>query len=841
MEAAPSSINDWKSLLPQLTPEEKCSLLAGADFWRTKAIDRLGIPSLKMSDGPNGARGEHFFGGKTSACFPASVSLAASWDAELVQAVGHALAEDTKSKGAKLLLGPTVCPHRHPLGGRNFESFSEDPFLAGSLAAEYIKGLQGNGIGAVIKHYAANEQETLRNTIDVRVSERALREIYLRPFEIAVKESRPFGVMTAYNSVNGAHADMNEFLLKKVLRQEWGFDGLVMSDWGGTNSTTGSLNAGLDLEMPGPPVHRAMSLVESALEKGEITMETINERVSHVLECVSKTGCFENPTTAPEEAIDLPEHRALIRRAGADGIVLVQNTNNILPLLPGKHKSIALLGLAKEYLGHGGGSAAVNSHHKATPFDALTEALGGSCDLEYAEGARILRSLSPLSADVHTGDGQPGFHVEITFADSTPRKSLVSPAAVFQHIELRNIASAVMTGVYTPAESGAHYISFNIFGSATVYINDEVVLEKSNSSDLMGSLLGACTAATIQHEFNQGKEYEIRICATAGDCSDSGISVIGKAYLGFSLGLAHQQRYEADLLSPAVDAARKADVAIVFTGHTPAWETEGVDRDTFALPKDGSQDRLLEAVAAVNLNTIVVNCTGSPIAMPWISQVAAVVQAWFPGQEAGYSIADVLLGKVNPSGKLPTTFPKSLEDCAANANFPGDIENRVVEYKEDIFIGYRHHDQFPQGVLFPFGFGLSYTTFSVDEASIQLSTDVIAGIKSTIDIRVKVKNTGPVRGSEVVQVYVGYLGTTPGVQRPQKELCGFGKVEVEARAEKWVGINVTARSLSYWNDERKVWSIDEGKYGLYIATSSTNIHAVRELNVPSPFDIPASF
>ncbi|KAL3451524.1 glycoside hydrolase superfamily [Aspergillus insuetus] len=828
MAATRDSGSGWKSLIPQLTLEDKCSLLAGADFWRTAAIERLGIPSLKMSDGPNGARGENFFGGKTSACFPASVSLAATWDAELVHAVGHALAEDTKSKGAKLLLGPTVCPHRHPLGGRNFESFSEDPLLAGSLAAEYIKGLQENGIGAVIKHYAANEQETLRNTIDVRVSERALREIYLRPFEIAINEAKPFGVMTAYNSVNGAHADMNEFLLKKVLREEWGFKGLVMSDWGGTNSTAKSLTAGLDLEMPGPSAHRTLPLVQRALE-GEVTMEVIDDRVSNVLECLSRTGCFENPTTVFEEqAIDLPEHRALIRKAGADGIVLLKNNDNILPLQPGSYKSIALLGLAKEYLGHGGGSAAVNSHHKVTAFDGLTEALGNCCELRYAEGVRILRSLPPLTADVRTRDAQPGFEVEISFADSTPRKSLVSPSSIFQHIELRNIANAVMTGIYTPTETGAHYLSFNIFGEGTVSINGQVVLTRENSRDLMATIIGSGAAVTIQHEFVQGQEYEISISAKAGDCSDAGIAVIGTAYLGFTLGLAHQKEYEADLLSPAVDAARASELAIIFTGHTPAWETEGADRETFSLPKDGSQDRLVEAVAAVNPNTIVVNCTGSPIDMPWASRVAGIVQAWFPGQEAGYSIADVLLGKINPGGKLPTTFPKNLEDCAANAHFPGDIEDRVVEYSEDIFIGHRHHDRFPDGVLFPFGFGLSYTTFSIDEPL------------STVDIRVKVKNTGPVRGSEVVQVYVGYLGHTSGVQRPRKELSAFRKVEVEAGAEAWVDMKVAPRSLAYWNDERKVWSIDEGKYAFYIATSSTDIHVVKEVNVPIMFEIPAT-
>ncbi|KAL3457559.1 glycoside hydrolase superfamily [Aspergillus heterothallicus] len=838
MAAAAIANRDWVSLIEEMTLQEKCSLLAGADFWHTAAIERLAIPSLKMSDGPNGARGEKFFGGATSACFPASVSLAATWDAGLVRAVGHALAEDTKTKGARLLLGPTVCPHRHPLGGRNFESFSEDPFLAGSLAAEYIKGLQGNGIGAVVKHYAANEQETLRNTIDVQVSERALREIYLRPFEIAITQAKPLGVMTAYNGVNGDHSDMNEFLLRQVLREEWGFKGLVMSDWGGTNSTIESLNAGLDLEMPGPPTHRRCEAIRDALDTGKLAMNTLNSRVATVLECLAQTRCFDDPPSHEEErAVDLPEHRALIRRAGADGIVLLKNTDSVLPLDPSKNQCIALLGLAKEYLGHGGGSAAVNSHHKITPFEALTEALGDICELRYAEGARSWRALPVLSSDVTTRQGQPGFDVEVKFSDSTPAKSLVSPVGVFQHVELRNIASAVMSTTYKPSESGAHYISFSIFGEATISINGEVVLQSANSSDLMGTLLGAVSAVQVQHSFVQGKEYEIEVSARAGDASESGISVIGNSFLGFSLGLAHQKAYEADLLSTAVSVARDSDIAIVFTGHTPAWETEGVDRDTFALPKDGNQDKLVKAVAAVNPNTIVVNCTGSPISMPWASNVAAILQSWFPGQEAGHSIADVLLGKVNPSGKLPTTFPRALDSCSAEANFPGDVDNRVVHYKEGVFIGYRNHDRCPDTVLFPFGFGLSYTTFSVDEKSVQLSAETMSGPESAIAVKVRVQNTGSVSGSEVLQVYVQYLGENPAIERPTKELCGFGKVELEPGHHGWVDIAVASRALAYWNDEKKTWSVERGSYALHIGTSCTKIHTVKMFSVPSAFDI----
>ncbi|KAL4879541.1 glycoside hydrolase superfamily [Aspergillus karnatakaensis] len=786
MAAVVISKQNWASLIQEMTLQEKCSLLAGADFWHTAAIERLGIPSLKMSDGPNGARGESFVGGKSSACFPASVSLAASWDTALVNAIGGALAEDTKSKGAHVLLAPTVCPHRHPLGGRNFESFSEDPFLAGSLANQYIKGLQGNGIGAVIKHYAANEQETSRMKVDVQVSERALREIYLRPFEIAIKDAHSLAVMTAYNSVNGAHADMNEFLIKKVLREDWGFKGLVMSDWGGTNSTAASLNAGLDLEMPGPPIHRTFDAVQEALQSGE-------------------TDTFKSPPRngTEEQAVDLAEHRALIQQAGAESTVLLKNESNILPLHPQEYKSIALLGLAKEYLGHGGGSAAVNSHHKVTPFDAFSEALGGSCELKYAEGARITLFLPTISADVTTSEGQPGFDVRVTFTDATLPKLLVVPAASLHHVQEKNIHTAEMTGIYRPSESGAHYITLNLFGEATVTINGEVVLQANCSDDLMGNLLGASTAVHVQHDFVEGQKYEIKIYATSADCSDSGLTIIGDRFITFTLGMMHQAEYEADLISPAVEAARSSDIAIVFTGHTPSWETEGVDHASYALPKDGSQDRLVEAVATAKPNTIVVNSTGSPVSMPWASKVAAIVQAWFPGQEAGYSIVDVLLGKANPGGKLPVTFPRALDDCLADANFPGNVESRVVEYKEDVLVGYRHHDRHPEGVLFPFGFGLSYTTFTIDDASVRVSTQSVSGASKPFCVQVRVETTGPVRGSEVVQVYIQPPANT-SVQRPLKELAGFGKIQLEAGEGGWVDIMIPLRAFAYWNSEKGI-------------------------------------
>ncbi|KAF2449565.1 glycoside hydrolase family 3 protein [Karstenula rhodostoma CBS 690.94] len=650
-----------------MTVEEKALLLAGSSFWETNPIERLGIPRMKASDGPNGARGENFENGVTSACFPASVCLAATFDEELAGQVGKVLGQETKTKGARVLLGPTVCPHRHPTGGRNFESFSEGPLLAGRLATHYIKGLQSQGVGATIKHYAVNEQESNRFTIDTHVSERALREIYLKPFEIAIKNANPWSVMTSYNLVNGTHADANKFLLTEVLRNQWGYKGHVMSDWGGTNSVADSLNAGHDLEMPGPAVHRIAEKIQKALYSGVLSTKTLNERVLANLKLLEQCNVFNDPSIPPEKAIDLPEHRALIRKVGAEGSVLLKNDKSILPLKKDKIRSIAMIGLAKEFLGHGGGSAAVNAHRKITAYEAFEEAVGGSVELKYAEGARIWRNLPSLSESVVNIDGKPGFAVECWDADNKVQDTRHVPSSSFRSFESGGPSRVVMSGTYTPIVSGKHYISFSIIGNTTAYINDDEVFKyEGKSTDLMAVLMGVAKADQKRYDFVAGKEYKIRVEAkTVGD-AESPLSFL------------------SDLVSEAEEAAKACDVAILFVGNTSAWETEGCDRDDMNLPKDGSLDKLIFSVAEANPKTIVVNSTGSPISMPWILDVAAVLQAWFPGQEAGYAIADVVFGDATPFGfgLSYTTFEnvhatvdiKNVGDCAGSETVQVYIE-----------------------------------------------------------------------------------------------------------------------------------------------------------------------
>lgn len=813
---------DLKGLVSQLTLEEKVSLLAGKDFWVTNPVERLGIPSLKVSDGPNGARGGLFKNGIPSVCFPASVSLASSFDKSLAAKVGKALAEETRTKGAAVLLGPTVCPHRDPRGGRNFESFSEDPLLAGELASAYINGLQRQGVGATIKHYAVNEQETKRFTMNASLSQRALREIYLKPFEIAIRNSDPWALMTSYNLVNGVHADMNKYLIEQILRKEWCYQGLVMSDWGGTNSTAMSLNAGLDLEMPGPPVHRGLEAVRAAIESGQVTEKTLNARVEKSLELLVRTNKFTNPEISDEQAVDRPEHRALIRSAGAEGVVLLKNKNNILPIQQEKVKSIALLGLAKEFLGHGGGSAAVNAHHKITPYQALEEALGNKVELRYAEGARIVRNLVALSDDIVDEDGKPGFTARLHMAGSDAPTIINYPTAQFLSIERPNLVSVTLTGTFRPPTSGSHYLSFATVGNTRVFVNDEELFKAEGvSADLMAVLFGTAAEERKQYNFVASRPYSIRVEATALTNSVSDMSILANPLVGFTFGFAPQELFEADLHTPAMEVARDSDLAVVFVGNTTTWETEGCDRDSMDLPMDGSLDRLIKGCASANPNTIIVNSTGSPITMPWIEDVPAVVQTWFPGQEAGHAIADVLLGKVNPGGKLPVTFPKRVEDAPSYPNFPGNVKELQVEYAEDVFIGYRHYDKHPETVLFPFGYGLSYTSFCVSDMDISATNVSPSG---SFTVSVVVKNTGSVSGSEVLQVYTGpdEGEFTCTVERPKKILAGWEKVKELAPGETAkISIIVSVKdSLSFWDESRYSWVVPKGKYVVSLGTSS---------------------
>ncbi|KAI0023681.1 family 3 glycoside hydrolase [Xylariomycetidae sp. FL0641] len=830
-------VTDLEAVLKSLTLEEKASMLAGANFWETVPIPAKGVPNIKTSDGPNGARGADFSGGTRAACFPAACCVAATFDPEAANRVGQALAEECHTKGARCLLAPTTCIHRHPLGGRNFESFSEDPFLAGKLASQVIQGCQSRGVAATIKHFAANEQETDRFTVDETVSERALREIYMRPFEIAIKESKPWAVMTAYNSVNGQHCDSNQFMLQQVLRGEWGWKGLIMSDWGGTNSTAEAINAGLDLEMPGPALRRKVPDVVAAVKEGKVSESTINDRVRAVLWLLEKLKAFEDPVIPPEQAINKPEHQKLIRETGAHGAVLLKNDNSILPLSKEKvkGKKIALVGLAKEPLAHGGGSASVNAHYKIAPFDALQTVLGDSAELVYAKGCHTLRLLPSIhSEDKAIGNviglnGKPGFTMEWFNKDTNELKKTEHGKEVchLSPILTKEGKWSIVeyTGDFTPKESGSHYMGCSGLGPTQFFINDKLVFEQKGAcSDAMGFLFGALSEEEFTYPYEAGKTYRLKVR------SHPPVDVPGLELLngrtGLRLGLQLAAEHDADLLGEATAIAKECDYAVVFTGHTPAWETEGQDQPSFHLPNKGSQDTLVNAVASVNKNVIVVNSTGVAVAMPWLDNISGLVQSWFPGQECGNSIADVLTGAVNPEGRMPCSFPKRLEDAPAHGNFPGDYENGQlkVEYKEGVFVGYRHYDRTGRDKLnFPFGYGLSYTTFE------QSNMKVTKKSSDTYTVSVDVTNTGKVPGGDLVQIYVG--AADKPAEHPIKSLVAFQKVRLGPGEKKTVELPIALRDAAHYDEKAGKWIVARGQHEFMLGWSAADIMHTEPITV----------
>jgi beta-glucosidase len=723
-----------------------------------------------------------------------------------------------------------MCNHRHPLGGRNFESFSEDPCLAGKMAANVVNGLQEKGIAATIKHFAANEQETERLHVNEIVSERALREIYMKPFEITIKEANPLAVMTSYNKINGTHADSHLFLLKQVLRGEWGWEGLVMSDWGGVNSVVDSLNAGLDLEMPGPTRWRGIDAVTEAVKRGEVTEETITERARNVLNLIEKVGGFENPEIPPEQSIVDPKHCKLIRDVAGQGITLLKN-DGVLPLKKEnmKGKKIGLFGLAKEALIHGGGSASLNAHYRITPEEGLKTAYGDDVEFKFAKGASTYRLIAPLSKGCKDLEGNDGWTMQ--FFDTTGKciktSNGVKEAAFTPLLEKSARDSEVkLTATFTPAESGSHYLGCSGIGPSTVRVNDKVVFEQTNNSpDPMGFLFGGNPEVEFREPFAKGESYRIEIHSKPPAGKDDQGILAGLA--GFRLGLMYESEHDLDLASEATELAKECDVAIVFTGHTPVWETEGQDQVSFNLPRDGSQDRLVETVASVNSTTIVVNSTGVAVALPWINKVSAFIQAWFPGQEAGNAIADILSGAVNPSGRLPISWPKRIEDAPAYSNFPGTKHGKgqlTVKYEEGVFVGYRHYDRIAADKIhFPFGFGLSYTTFEISNSQVSQTSPGFFKASATL------KNMGSVAGATVVQLYIGRKQQSP--EHPVKTLAAFKKVFVESGKEEVVEMELGLKDFAYFNESESKWVVERGQYDFSFGQSAGHVEGVVTVDV----------
>jgi beta-glucosidase len=669
-------MKDIQSLIAQMTLEEKAALCTGASPWTSVPVERLGIPELIVSDGPHGVRRVPDINAIAvkslpATCFPTASCLASTWDVDLIGKMGEALGEECIALNVDVLLGPGANMKRSPLGGRNFEYFSEDPFLAGEMAASIINGIQSKGVGTSLKHYAANNQEFQRFSISAVVDERSLREIYLPAFEKAVKKAQPWTVMCSYNKVNGTFASEHHQLLTEILKNEWGFEGLIVSDWGAVRNRVAALKAGLDWEMPGPQERRVKAVVE-AVRSGELDEAVLDESVRRILRIV-----FMAKETPKNGTFDVDAHHELAHRIASEGMVLLKN-NGILPLKD--HQHIAVIGRAAENAHfQGGGSSHINPTRVAVPFKEL-QAQAGSAELTYAEG----------------------------------------------------------------------------------YPTD--------------------------NSFRQ------------------------------------------EMIDQAVTIGGSADVAILYIALPTFKESEGYDRPDLDLTDQ--QIALIQAVARVQPNTVVVLNNGAPVAMSaWIDDVAAVLESWMMGQAGGAAIADVLFGKANPSGKLAETFPLKLADTPAHINWPGGAGE--VHYGEGLFIGYRYYDAREMPVLFPFGYGLSYTTFAYSNPKVSATNfKDVDGLTVSVDVT----NTGSMAGREIVQVYVH--DQKSGLVRPQKELKGFAKVELQPGETKTVSIPLDFRAFAYYHPEYKQWITEDGEFDLLIGASSADIRCTLTVTLESTLDLP---
>ncbi len=806
-------------LLAKMTLHEKVSLLSGADAWHTMPIERLGIPSMTMSDGPHGVRAGTPDAGRPSGpttCFPTGVSMAATWNTDLIEQVGAALGEETRAMGADVLLGPCVNIVRHPLAGRNFEAYSEDPLLAGKIGSAWVKGIQSRRVGASLKHYACNNQEYERFRGSSQVDERTLREIYLPHFEMVVKDAAPYTVMCSYNRINGVYASEHYYLLRDILKNEWGFEGLVVSDWTANHSIVDSVEAGLDLEMPGPAKYYG-SLLEDAVNIWQIDESVINDAARRILTVLFLVGKFEDPASLPGGSVNTPAHQTLAREVAEEAITLLKNDGGLLPLKVNALKSIAVIGPnAAECRIGGGGSSFVDPPYAVSPLEALKARLDGKVELRYEQGcdnwqeppALGPRQLLPLNdagqtlrVEFFNNPALEGEAVDVMYAPKA-EVWLWANSLPATHITSRRF-SLRATGRLRVEESGEYTLDMNNSATCRVYLDGRLIQEHTTQPTSIADGWDPMRSST-KLTLEAGRIYDLRI-----DFIKDTDDPFAQARLALSRTF---QPGTDDRIARAVELARSSDVALIFAGMPTGFESEGSDRPHMRLP--GPQDELIQKVFQANPRTIVVLNAGSPVEMPWVEQIPAILEAYYPGQEGGNAVARVLLGEVNPSGRLTVTFPKRLEDTPAYINYPG---GREVMYGEGIFVGYRYYEAKKIEPLFPFGHGLSYTSF--EYTGLQVPASAKAG--EEVEISLTVKNTGAKAGKEVVQVYVTDVESS--LARPPKELKAFAKVSLQPGESKTVRFTLDRRAFAFYDPYRAGWIVEPGDFEISAGSSSQDI------------------
>jgi beta-glucosidase len=794
-----------ESILSQMTLEEKIDLVGGVDGFFIRDIPRLNWPRLKMADGPVGVRN---FGPATA--FAGGITLTATWNPVLAERVGTELGRDSRAKGVHFLLAPGVNINRAPMNGRNFEYFGEDPFLASRIAVSYIKGVQSQGVSATVKHFLGNNSEFDRHNTDSIIDERTLREIYLPVFEAAVKEAHVGAIMDSYNLTNGQHMSQNKYLLTDVVKKEWGFDGIVMSDWSATYDGVEATNGGQDLEMPSGVYMNRKNLLP-AIQQGRVSVATIDDKVRRILNTAVRFGWLDRNQTSLSVPRYNRQAREVALNTAREGITLLKNEDSLLPLNKNKIKSILVIGPdAFPAVPVGGGSAEVQPFAAISYLEGLTNYPGASFQVYFDRGVLSYSDLASAT-NFTTAETNSQTGVRAEYFDNLELKGTPIVTRNEQHIDFGTGArllfpdgtlSSRWTGYYTPQGAGAYDIFVQTTrergGNYRLYVDNKLVFDNWTTltalSDYRTLQLEPGAHKVVLEQTGRGERRAARL----------------------RMGIVQTGQFVS---ADAKKLAASADVVVVAAGFDAESEAESADR-TFRLPL--GQDELIKEMAAANKNTIVVMTSGGSVDMnTWLDRVPALVQAWYPGQEGGAAVAEILFGDVNPSGRLPVTFERRWGDNPVHDSYYPDAGTKRVVYKEGVFVGYRGYERNDTKPLFPFGFGLSYTTFKYSNLSIKTVKGTVSSNDPSgprYEVSFDVTNTGTREGADVAQVYVG--DTQTKVPRPAKELKGFVKVSLRPGETKKVSVFLDSRSLSYYDVNSKQWRAEPGDFKVLVGRSS---------------------
>ena len=812
-----------EDILQQMTTNEKISLLSGKGVYNTQNIDRLGLSQLELWDGPNGVRSNS---NEQATAFPVGISMGATWNVELINELGIALGKESRAFGVEVLLGPTMNIIRTPLNGRTFETFSEDPYFNGEMASAYINGLQSEHVGSSVKHYIANNQEIRRMDVSANISERALREIYLPAYEKVISKSQPYTFMAAYNKINGVHATEQKYIMNDILRKEFGFEGVLLSDWGGVKSTVPSLKASLDLEMPGPGKYYEKPL-RKALKKGLVKEIEIDNAALRMIKLILKTSMGKSYNKSDV----MVENKRIAKKVAEESIVLLKNENSILPLNANSIQTLAVIGPnANRSVIQGGGSARVTPAYSITPLQGIIEnAAMNNIEVQYEKGVENHPSvplMEKISLRTTKDSKEKGLKAEYyrsyNFSDTPYKTETDEELRIFGILDQDIFGSVLWTGEFIAEKNGQYRFSSNPgLGKARIYIDGKKISLNEKGPPVFGGVLPSAKIGSI---FLKAGSYPIRIEYSAKP--NFLLSFILKIVMPAMSDMLNKFRFleigcrlpEPDI-SSAVTLARNTDAVIIVVGSADNYETEGEDRPSMKLT--GKQDKLIESILNVNDNTVVVMNTGSPIEMPWVSSCPAILQVWLPGQEGGNAISNILFGNVNPSGKLPVTFPIALEDNPSYKYYPGNDE---VEYSEGVYVGYRYYDTKNVAPLFPFGHGLSYTEFEYSNFNCPIE---VSSLKN-VELKFIIKNVGKTQGQEVVQCYVRDVESR--LERPIKELKAFYKLNLLPGESKTVNLSLDKTSFSFFDDQINKWIVEPGKFEIMIGSSSKDIRLKQIIN-----------